>query len=76
MGALALASKGQKSAVQKYHCICQMMDGTSHTLTVKATSEAEANRKVHDGYAVEYIMEILTPVELEARKKHLRRSIG
>lgn len=63
-------------SLQKFHCQCMMESGDELFITVKASSEAEASYKVHDGYKVEYVLDILTPLQLEYRKRHLRRYVG
>lgn len=66
---VAVASvKGQASKA-KMHCVCVMSSGEELYITVRATSEAEASNKVHAGYAVEYVLEVLTPAQLDHRKR-------
>lgn len=69
MGALAVGT-----AVKKFHCQCMMESGEELFIAIKATSEAEASDKVHEGYNVEYVLDILTPLQMEYRKRHLRKS--
>lgn len=68
MGALAVGT-----AVKKFHCHCMMESGEELFITVKATSEAKASEKVHKGYAVEYVIDFLTPLQMEKRRKQTRR---
>lgn len=68
MSALAVGT-----TVKKYHCQCIMESGEELFIAIKATSEAEASDKVHAGYEVEYVLDIFTPLQMEYRKRHLRR---
>lgn len=45
-------------------------------LPIKAETEAEASRKVHKGYKIQYVIETFTPAEMEQKKKHLRPGIS
>ena len=59
----------------KWHCLCLMESGKEVFITTRAATAAEASSKVHNGYAVEYVMEILTHEQMERRKAHLKPSI-
>lgn len=71
MGALAAGT----SVRQKFFCQCVLEDGNEAFIVIKATSEAMASEMVHEGYNVEYVLDILTALQMEYRKRHLRRSI-
>jgi hypothetical protein len=45
-------------------------------LPIKAETETEASLKVHQGYKIDYVIEVLTTEEMERRKKHLRPGIS
>jgi DNA-dependent RNA polymerase auxiliary subunit epsilon len=70
-----MGAKTVGTTVSKFHCQCMMESGEELFITVKATSEAQASEKVHEGYNVEYVLDILSPLQLEYRKRHLRRGI-
>lgn len=53
-----------------------MENGEEHYIKMKATTEAEASAKVHEGYNVDYVLDILTEEQMERTKKHLRRGIS
>lgn len=68
MGALQL------SGTTKFHCLCMMESGEELYIAIKAESEAEASRKVHEGYNIEYVLDMYSPLQMEYKKRHLRRS--
>lgn len=60
---------------RKFHCQCLLNSGQEVFITVKAKSELEASKAVHKGYkTVEYVLEILTPYQMDIirRTKRLR----
>ena len=60
----------------RFSCRCIMKDEREAYLAVKAASPAEATRKVHMDYkGVAYVLEVLTPIELKAKKAHLSPSL-
>jgi DNA-dependent RNA polymerase auxiliary subunit epsilon len=73
-GMIPLPKKEAKKAT-KFHCLCMMESGQELYITVKAETEAEATKKVHAGYAVEFVLDTLTPLQLEFKKKTMRRSL-
>lgn len=82
VGAMMSESKRPKAMEgkrQKWHCLCMMEDGRELYLTIKATSASEASKKIHDpenGYkGVEYVLETITTIEMDKRKRYLKPSI-
>lgn len=61
--------------VKKYFCQCVLEDGAEIFLAIRAETEAEASRKAHEGYQIEYVLDILTPLQMEYRKRHLKPSM-
>lgn len=60
----------------KWHCHCLMENGTETFIVIRAASAIEASEKVHAGYPpVEFVLDILTHDQMEARKRHLKPSI-
>lgn len=59
----------------KYFCQCLLEDDSEVFLVIRATSEAQASKLVHQGYNIAYVLDILTPLQMEYRKRHLRPSI-
>jgi hypothetical protein len=71
-----LKSSTVGTTVKKWHCLCMMEDGAELYLAIKGTSEAEASDNVHRSYEkVEYVLDILTPLQMEYRKRHLSPGI-
>ena len=58
----------------KFYCLCMMESGEEVIIAMRGWTEAEASKKVHAGYAVEFVLDVLTPFQMEFRKRHLRRS--
>lgn len=59
----------------KWHCHCMMADGREVFIAVKAANAAYASAKVHAGYAVEYVLDILTHEQMERKKAYLKPSM-
>lgn len=70
MGATALGT-----ALRKFFCQCVLEDGSEVFIAMKAYSEAQATELVHGGYAVEYVLDVLSSLQMEYRKRHLRKSL-
>lgn len=68
MGAVAVGTR-----LKKFHCQCVMESGEELFIAIKASSEGQASFKVHEGYNIEYVVDILTPLQMEYKKRHLRR---
>lgn len=70
-------SGGEPAPVRnRYYCHCIMEDGSESYLMAKAGTASEASEKIHEGYRkVEYVLDILTPHEMERRKRALRPSM-
>lgn len=60
---------------RKYYCHCVMEDESELFLVMRAHSEAEASRRVHQGYQIQYVLDVLTPMQMEFRRKPLRRCL-
>ena len=73
---VGLAIKKAKEKRTKWHCLCMMESGEEVYIAVRAETEEEASVKAHAGYAVEYVLEILTSAELEVRKRELQPDIA
>lgn len=60
---------------KKFFCQCLLEDDTEVFLVIRATSEAHASKLAHDGYSIAYVLDIISPLQMEYRKRHLRPSI-
>lgn len=65
--------------VQKFYCLCLTESGEEVYLAIRATSGSHATKLIHrphdkGGYAVEYVLDIFTPLQMEYKKRHLRKS--
>ena len=59
---------------RRYFCECMLDDGGTVYLVMRAWSEAEASKKIHESYAIEYVLDILTPAQMKQRKQYLRKA--
>lgn len=61
---------------RKFFCECVLENGSTVYITVKAVDEAQATEIVHEHYGgVEYVLDTFTELQMEYKKRHLRRSI-
>lgn len=71
----AAGETASKAPLTRYYCHCIMEDDSEKFLVAKARNEAEASKKVHLGYKVQYVLDVLTPHQMERRKRHLQPSL-
>lgn len=64
-----------EQVIKRFFCHCITAEGKELYLSTRATCEKQASEKIHSGYEVEYVLEVLTPLEMEQRKRHLRSSL-
>jgi hypothetical protein len=60
---------------KRYHCHCIMEDDSEVYLAIKATDVTEASKRAHLGYRVQYVLDVLTPHQMERRKRKLQPSL-
>jgi hypothetical protein len=77
MGALTVGTAVYSNMAKpsKWHCQCMMEDGREVYIAVKALTSVEASMKAHNGYNVDYVLDILTHDQMEHRKRHLKPSL-
>lgn len=71
MGVLAETSEKLK----RWFCECVTEDGEEVILIAKGYTEAHASEAIHMGYCVDYIIDIMTPLQMEYKRRHLRPSL-
>lgn len=59
--------------VRRWFCMCVTPEGENVILVARTASVAEASQRIHQGYSVDYIEDILTPKQMDMRKAHLRK---
>lgn len=59
----------------KFFALCLMDDGTHTVLSARATSEAEASRKLHSGYKVQMVIDIRTEEQHNLERRKFQRSL-
>jgi len=72
---VSLAKEELVQVKQRYYCHCMMEDGSELYLVARTTDMVKASRKIHRGYQVEFVIDVLTEGQMEARKRHLKRSL-
>lgn len=63
------------TSVQKYYATCMTDDYETVTLTARAVTEAQASEKIHRGYRVMMVMDILNENQHLQERQKLRRSL-
>jgi len=74
MGAVVM-TRPQEQVVQRFFGKCLTEDGEMVTLVVRATSEAEASRKLHSGYRITMVVDILTQEQVMMERMLRRPSL-
>ena len=62
-------------AVRKFFCHCLLEDDSEVFLAIRALNESHASKLVHDGYNIAFVLDIISPLQMEYRKRHLRPSV-
>jgi len=76
MGAVVMTRpQEQVQVVQRFFGKCLTEDGEMVTLVVRATSEAEASRKLHGGYRITMVVDILTKEQIMMERMLRRPSL-
>lgn len=58
--------------LRKWFCKCILPSGETVYLVIRAITEGQASKLVHEGYCIEYVEDILSPLQMEYLKRHLR----
>jgi hypothetical protein len=64
-----------KAGLTKYFGKCEIPSGGIVYLSVHASSEAEASERLHHGYVIAFVWDILTPLDMLQHRKQFRRSM-
>lgn len=60
---------------QRWFCKCVTKAGEEVTIVIKALTQKEACAIIHESYKVDYIEDILTPLQMDYAKRHLRPTL-